>query len=380
MKKFFKSTLALLLAALCLLYGGLSATVFAAVSTPTDAPAQSGEIRITAATDVIEWGKTVQLTADTQGVRWLSSDTKVATVDENGLVKGVAKGRAVITAYKGDMRGEFEIKVTLQSAPIMNYLSTHRVLSYMYSYVDDYYYVDSPNAWQRHYGFSKLYDIIAPYVLMEYDYARVHFEYEGKDWMIQIWKGQYGEIFYGGEVGVYNKEHSDKEDTVTTTYSCAKEEDWLDMQTTLYRDKGMINGDSRTGEFEHQFTTPYEKTWWSTGFKRGHLTQVEPASELWLTGRITLKDEEMTAAFVEGLEECGFGRSESKDSLAKDTFCVEGCDVYYSWQDLSYAENTMAIKLAFGGLGVMMAGGFLSVLVLAILTMMSMGLFALILI
>lgn len=226
--------------------------------------------------------------------------------------------------------------------PIFNFLSKHAVFSYKYSYRDDYFYVDSPNAWQRHFGFNKMYDIAAPYVLMEYDYARVHFEYKGKDWMIQLWKGQYGMVFYGGEVGVYLKDHSDKEDKVFTTYKCADEDNWLVMQTNLYHDKKL------NGNYVHEFSTPEENTWWSTGFKPGHLLIEEPAKELRLTGTITLKDEEMTKAFAEGLKECGFKQADSEKNLKIDTFCVDGNTVTYSWQNLSYAENTVPIKVAGG--------------------------------
>ena len=54
-------------------------------------------------------------------------------------------------------------------------------------------------AWQYNFGFGKIYDFVSPYLLLEYDYVRVFFEYEGKDWMIQMWKGNYF-ISNGGEV------------------------------------------------------------------------------------------------------------------------------------------------------------------------------------
>ena len=239
---------------------------------------------------------------------------------------------------------------------IYDFLSDHALFSYKYSYRDDYFYVDSPNAWQKHFGFNKMYDIVAPYILLEYDYARVHFEYKGKDWMIQMWKGQYGMVFYGGEIGVYLKDHSDKEDTAFTTYKCADEENWLVMQTNLYHDKKL------NGNYVHEFSTPKEKTWWSTGFKPGHLLIEEPAKELRLTGTITLKDKEMTKAFAEGLKDCGFKQVKNESSLDIDSFCVKDNTVTYSWQNLSYAENTMPIKIAGGTLLFFNIAGILALL------------------
>ncbi len=337
-----KYSLRLIAVILCFtaLFGTVSFTVCSAVSAA--AAVQNSTIKITASSDEIRKGKTLQLKADTNNVKWSSSDSKIASVDSNGLVKGLSIGTVTITAAAGKKTGNIKIYVTPKSNPVSNFLSKHALFSYKYSYKDDYYYVDSPNAWQRHFGFNKMYDIIAPYVLMEYDYARVHFEYKGKDWMVQLWKGQYGMVFYGGEVGVYLKNHSDKKDTVFTTYKCADKDNWLTMQTNLYHDKKL------NGNYVHEFSTPTEKTWWSTGFKPGHLLREEPAKELRLTGTITLKDKEMTTAFANGLKECGFSQVKDKNSLKIDSFYVNGNKVTYSWQNLSYAENTVPIKVAGG--------------------------------
>ena len=90
---------------------------------------------------------------------------------------------------------------------------------------------------------------------------------------------------------------------------------------------------------------------WCTGFKNGHLRQEEPADELRLTGRITLKDAEMTALVADGLAECGLVRSNSKLSMGVDSIYVEGNDIHFSWQNVSEAESTMFIKVSSGLLG-----------------------------
>lgn len=317
----------------------------------TDNTEEKQEFSISAPKTTIQKKESVTLTANGENVVWSSSDESVATVDsQSGVVTGIKKGRAIITATEtiGEetITASVEISVTIRENFLLTFLANHPILSYSYSYKDDYYFTDKDAAWQHNFGYSGLYDFVAPYLLMEYDYVRVHFTYEGKDWLIQLWKGQYGLVFYGGECGVYNKTHSDKKDTPFTFYQCAPNEDRLMIQTSLYHDKSLL----RKGEYKHEFTTPYESTWWSTGFKPGHLEVVEPANELRQTGLITLKDEEMTKLFSAGLKDCGFTEVSSKESICNDSFFVDGNNVYYQWQEISGAENTMGIKIAGGTL------------------------------
>ena len=298
-------------------------------------------------------GKKIQMTASVSNVTtqpkifWKSLNESIATVDENGVVKGVEVGRAIITAtayVDGEtLRGEFAISVITKSNFLKDLLMDQQILSYQYSYVDDYYYTNDKEAWQYNFGFGKIYDVVSPYILLEYDYIRVFFTYENKDWMLQMWKGQYGMVFYGGEIGIYNRPHIDDGMSEWTFFNCPAEEDWLGMEMTLWHEE-------LDGSWTREFTREYDKYWWCTGFKNGHVRQEEPCDELRLEGRITFKDEEMTKLVTEGLKECGFGVSETKDDLGLDEMYVEGNDVYFIWQDISEAESTMFIKVNFGAL------------------------------
>ncbi len=293
-------------------------------------------------------GKTIRMTARVTNVEnqpnivWRSSDISVATVDSNGEVKGVSIGNALITASASVggkiIEGEFLINVVTESNVLKDYLVDKHILSYKYSYVDDFYYTDDRNAWQHNFGFGKIYDVAAPYCMMEYDYVRVFFEYEDKDWMLQLWKGQYGPMFYGSEIGIYNRPHSEEGVNDWTMYECPSSEDWINMEMTLYHQQ--ING-----EWTREFDREYSKYWWCTGFKKGHLRVQEPANELRLEGRITLKDEQMTKFVTDGLIECGFKQSDSVENMGLDEFTQSGNDVYICWQNISEAESTMAIKV-----------------------------------
>ena len=242
------------------------------------------------------------------------------------------------------------------------------------SYKDDYYYTNDKNCWQSNFGFSKFYDLVAPYMLLEYDYVRVYFPYENKDWMIQLWKGQYGLVFYGSEFGVYCKDHSDKDIGIFTFFKCAGIKDWMKMDMTLYHDK---SGD---GNYERVLTRDYDKHWWCTGFKAGHLRRQEPAKELRTEGTITLKSDEMARLFADGLKELGFEEASPEEALGLDAFYVDGSSVHLKWQNINDAETTMPIKYAAvgGGLAAILAF-FVGIFVFMIFGMMGLGLLIIIL-
>ncbi|MBE6771196.1 MAG: DUF4474 domain-containing protein [Ruminococcaceae bacterium] len=336
-----------------------SAIAFAADSTDSSA-SQDGSVShalvLTSNSISITVGKTTQITASVTNVDiqpqffWESSDPSIATVDKNGVVKGVAVGKSTIiaTAYvDGEtLKGEFTINITRNGNFLRDLLEDRQILSYQYSYIDDYYYTNDKKAWQHDFGFGKIYDLAAPYFLLEYDYIRVFFTYGNEDWMLQMWKGQYGLIFYGGEIGIYNRDHVDDGINEWTFFNCPSEEDWLGMEMTLWHEE--ING-----TWKREFTREYDKYWWCTGFKNGSLRQQEPADELRMTGRITFKDEEMTSIVADGLKECGFGTGTSIDNLGLDQIYVEGNDIHFCWQNINDAESTMAIKMGVGFLTTM---------------------------
>ncbi len=200
--------------------------------------------------------------------------------------------------------------------------------SYRYDGDGNFYYTDDKECWQKNFGFNEVYDNFAPLSAMFYDTVRTTFVYGGKEWMIQMWKGQYGMVFVGGEVGVYTRPIG----SGGTHYVCADKEDWLNMEMAFMWDE------YSDGNYRAVFNRDYTKYWWCTGFvvgfPNGSLNKT--LKEFRLVHHITFKDAEMADAFCEAFEKNGFTRVAKLDNNVPDTFVQVGADVGFVWQNINH--------------------------------------------
>ena len=135
------------------------------------------------------------------------------------------------------------------------------------------------DSWQRNFGFCLFYDIFCYCTnFMDYTTKRVKFNYDGKEWMIQIWKGRYF-ITAGAEIGIYSRPVGSK----GSYYDCASDDEMLVMGLELYRGDNLI------------LKREPELHWWVTGFKIGQKAYI-PQS-LTIHGYIEFPDEEMASLF-----------------------------------------------------------------------------------
>lgn len=199
-------------------------------------------------------------------------------------------------------------------------------LGYRYSSEGDgYYYCDDKDNWQKDTGYNEVYDKWAPLAAMHIDQVRIRFQYGGQNWMIQLWKGQYGYVMIGAEIGVYTcdlDEYSGGTGDINH-FDAADKENWLQMQLDCYYCKG------GEGTYKKIFTRPYDTYWWATGFVKGQLTKyTAPRTELKTKNRITFKSEEQANLFVQGLKLGGFRRAAGADQLVDDSYYMSGKDVW----------------------------------------------------
>ncbi|CUX34199.1 DUF4474 domain-containing protein [Clostridium sp. C105KSO13] len=151
--------------------------------------------------------------------------------------------------------------------------------------------IDAP---QRKFGYGTLYDLTAPSMNMVFDFEPVYFNYQGKTWLIEFWKGQYG-ICTGAEVGIYHA------DSIVppllrpqTIFPSAAPEEMLPVKIRLKHAEGVLFNIER----------PH---WWLTGFLMGTYRLPEDQT---LEASIVFPDEDMCDAFVHSLKQIGYESSE----------------------------------------------------------------------
>ncbi|HHV28156.1 DUF4474 domain-containing protein [Acetivibrio mesophilus] len=171
------------------------------------------------------------------------------------------------------------------------------IAGYAYDEKQDIFY-SIKDAWQRNFGYCRLYDEAAAPLGMIVDCDPIYFEYNGKKWLIEFWKGQY-DLPTGAEVGIYATDGPDLNIPGFfngTFYHCVSDDELLWMSFTLKK-KGKVL-------FERG-----DRHWWLTGFRLGEFSQ---PSELTMEITMTLKDQLMCTAFIEGLKRAGYSDKEVK--------------------------------------------------------------------
>ncbi len=192
--------------------------------------------------------------------------------------------------------------------------------------------VDAP---QKQAGYTWLYDYMAPRFQMVFDALPVYFDYRGRTWLIEFWKGQYG-INTGAEIGVY---HADtiipEEDYKKTLFSCAEKEEMLDCSFQL------CNPDC-------ECIRNAERHWWLTAFLVGCFSK---PSDLSMECCIRFPNREMLSAFVAGLEQAGC--QEHSISVNGLSVCFVFCEnaaekfnlITRFWRRFSQWKNKLFCKL-----------------------------------
>lgn len=177
------------------------------------------------------------------------------------------------------------------------------------------------DALQRKLGFTWAYDVLSPALRMIIDCEPIYFTYGGKNWMIELWKGQYG-LETGAEIGVYNAaanpptvrqitdtirswfpgiaEVADHAQETVAFFASASPAEQLVMSFTLSKDGNPL------------FTRGPESHWWLTGFKWGEFTK--STSQLTMAIEIVFPNAAMCNAFESALRAMAYSGIANKDA------------------------------------------------------------------
>lgn len=166
-------------------------------------------------------------------------------------------------------------------------------LGYQYHPCQDIF-ISTLDAWQREFGYTHSYDCFAPFFNMVFDSEPVYFNYEGRTWLIELWKGQYG-INTGAEIGIYcadkivppNKRNRELFHTIS-------DEDMPIFSMNLIRNVKREEQDIANISMEH---------WWLAAFRMGCFSK---PCNLCTDFCITFLDCDMMHAFANALIRLGY--------------------------------------------------------------------------
>lgn len=197
-------------------------------------------------------------------------------------------------------------------------------LPYEYNADGDYYYLNDEN---YDYSYNYFYDEVAPAAGLFIDQVQIPFEYDGRNWLIQLCKGQYGWILIGSDIAVMT---ADKTADGIEDFSFVTGDNKLEIKLNCSRKTD--NG------FKQLFALDSATHCFANGYSKGQLIDcTTPLSELKSYAEISFKSEEMAILFANGLENAGFRKSFINKPIFEDSFCRDGSKIKLYWSDINYS-------------------------------------------
>lgn len=143
------------------------------------------------------------------------------------------------------------------------------------------------DAWQRDFGYGQIFDKAAPHFNMIFDALPVYFDYDGRTWLIEFWKGQYG-INIGAEVGIYKSDRIlGKDEYDNEFFTPVSDKQLFPICMHLYHNDEVLG-------------CICKHHWWLTTFKMGRIAKPKNVA---MEVALTFPDYEMLDAFIDALAE-----------------------------------------------------------------------------
>lgn len=187
---------------------------------------------------------------------------------------------------------------------------------------------------QRKFGFNKLYDHGAQWVNFYLQTIRCYFTYDDKDWLIELWKGEYAMATVGCEVGFYNREHNqallDRPGPDYLHYPAVGDEDAMPVSMKLWQYEKSTDA---TPVQKINYTK--RRCWWAADFETGVLEKHRDQTTLVMIATIDFPTEKMMNLFLDQLDGKGFKEGSISSYNDYDRYSVSGKTVTICWRNFN---------------------------------------------
>ncbi len=188
---------------------------------------------------------------------------------------------------------------------------------------------------QRKFGFNKAYDNFAGFANFYLDTIRVYFTYDKKDWLIELWKGEYAMASVGCEIGFYYNDNpsSDTNGPLAASIGEKKHFKSVEDEDAMYCSMELWQYVKSTdAEPVKRIDFGRRRCWWAASFENGVLEKHSDRTSLIMRGSIEFPTLEMMELFVNGLEERGFKEGSTSTYKNVERYTVNGKKVTVNWR------------------------------------------------
>lgn len=190
---------------------------------------------------------------------------------------------------------------------------------------------------QRKFGFNAAYDWGAKFVNFYLSTIRIYFTYDNKDWLVELWKGEYAMATVGCEVGFYNRTHNQNAlDTLgpdNLIYKSVEDEDAMPVSMKLWQYEKSTDA---TPKMKIDYAE--RNCWWAADFQTGVLEKHRDQTTLVMIATIKFPTTRMRDLFTEGLENEGFKEGSINSYNNIERFNVDGNKVTVCWKNYDYSK------------------------------------------
>lgn len=188
---------------------------------------------------------------------------------------------------------------------------------------------------QRRFGFNKMYDNFAGLANFYLDTIRVYFTYDNKDWLIELWKGEYAMASVGCEIGFYYNDNPSSPTNAPLDASLGEKKHFkaVEDKDAMYCSMELWQYKKSTdAEPAKMIDFGRRRCWWAAAFENGVLEKHSDRTTLVMRGTIEFPTTEMRDLFLNGLEERGFREGSTTTYKNYECYSVNGKKVTINWR------------------------------------------------